>query len=111
MPYNAIIGRGLAKRLSTNFYNSQSLVTMGIIVVLFVGHKSKTTALFNHDKIEIIGEDSINRLKKILNAKYKPVNLKTSGNDSYELLPDLSHTPISLLKLKIYLMALYVNVK
>ena len=55
MPYDAIVGRDLARRLRIDVLQSRSLVTKGDIGVLFVDRSSKMSALFNYDKIENIG--------------------------------------------------------
>ena len=71
IPYDAIMGRDLARRLGIDVLNSRSLVTMGDVGVPFVDRNSEISALFNYDKIEDIGEDAADRLKKILDAKYE----------------------------------------
>ena len=80
------------------FLNSRSLVKMGDIGVAFVDRNSKISALFNYDKIEDIDEDAADRLKKILDAKYEPADLKQLVNDCYELLPDQRQDLFDLLK-------------
>ena len=75
MPYDMILGRDIMQQLNIDVIASDLTVTMAHIKVPWSDRNAKTSSLFNLE-LNSDEDDSADRIKKILDAKYEPADLE-----------------------------------
>ena len=75
MPYDMILGRDIMKELELDVLSSDMTITMGHIKVPWSDRNAIPSSLFNIES-NIDNDDSGDRIKKILDAKYEPANIE-----------------------------------
>lgn len=77
LPYDMIIGRDAMTKLNLDVLASDKTVTMNHVKIPWMDRNAKTSSLFNTEEEELSNEDdSGDRIKKILDAKYEAADLE-----------------------------------
>jgi hypothetical protein len=96
MPYDMILGRDVMKELNLDVLSSDLTITMGHVKIPWTNRTAKSSSLFNIDD-DIDMDDSADRVRKILDAKYEPAKLDEIVAEC-DLSPDQKIRLLSLLE-------------